>query len=120
MPRLSLITINLNDLQGLRKTLDSIFTQTFTDYEYIIIDGGSTDGSLEEIKKSQDKLVYWTSEKDEGIYNAMNKGIVKAKGEYTLFMNSGDYLYSEDTLNKVFENANNEDLIYGDAMVDKG
>lgn len=120
MPKLSIITINLNNLEGLQKTMQSVFNQTFTDFEYIIIDGGSTDGSKELIEKQGNKLVYWISEKDKGIYNAMNKGIVKANGEYILFMNSGDYLYSDNTLKGVFERSNNEDIIYGDAMVDEG
>jgi glycosyltransferase involved in cell wall biosynthesis len=116
MPKLSIITINLNNAEGLQKTMESIFDQTFTDYEYIIIDGGSADGSVDEIKKHESKLSYWISEKDNGIYNAMNKGIAKAKGEYIMFMNSGDYLYSDKTLNEIFKNSNNEDIIYGDAM----
>lgn len=120
MAKLSIITINLNNVEGLQKTMESVFAQTFTDYEYIIIDGGSTDGSVDEIKKHQNKLVDWISEKDTGIYNAMNKGIVKANGEYILFMNSGDYLYTDNTIKEVFQKSNNEDIIYGDAMVDKG
>src|SRR5690348_17657794 len=109
MPKLSIITINLNNVKGLQKTMESVFAQTFTDYEYIIIDGGSTDGSVSEIKKHQNKLVYWISENDKGIYNAMNKGIVKANGEYILFMNSGDYLYTDNTIKEVFQKSNNED-----------
>ncbi|MGN6267194.1 MAG: glycosyltransferase family 2 protein [Ginsengibacter sp.] len=116
MPKLSIITINLNNIEGLQKTIESVFAQTFTDYEYIIIDGGSTDGSVDEIKKHQNKLVYWISENDKGIYNAMNKGIVKANGEYILFMNSGDYFYADNTTKEVFQKSNNEDIIYGDAV----
>ena len=68
--------------------------QTFKDFEYIIIDGGSTDGSKELIKQYGDKFSYWVSEKDNGIYHAMNKGIGIAKGEYLLFLNSGDWLFN--------------------------
>ncbi len=118
--RLSIITINLNNAEGLQKTMESVFAQTFTDYDYIIIDGGSTDGSVDTIKNHENKLSYWVSEKDDGIYNAMNKGIVKAKGEYLLFMNSGDYLFNNETIKEIFENNPNEDIIYGDAMVDRG
>lgn len=75
--------------------MQSVFEQTFTDYEYIIIDGGSTDGSRELIEKNATKLGYWISEKDDGIYNAMNKGIQQAKGELVVFLNSGDYYISE-------------------------
>ena len=88
--KLSIITVNLNNLEGLKKTYESVVCQTFTDYEWLVIDGGSTDGSREFIEQHQDKFAYWCSEPDKGIYNAMNKGIVKAKGEYLNFMNSGD------------------------------
>ena len=89
--KLSIITVNLNNLEGLKKTYESVVSQTFTDYEWLVIDGGSTDGSREFIEQHQDKFAYWCSEPDKGIYNAMNKGIVRAKGEYLNFMNSGDY-----------------------------
>lgn len=98
MPKLTIITINLNNKAGLQKTMESVFAQNFTDYEYIIIDAGSTDGSKELIEKNQNKLVYWVSEKDEGIYNAMNKGIAKAQGDLVVFLNSGDYYVSDNLL----------------------
>lgn len=113
MPRLSLITINLNDAKGLEKTLKSVWEeQTFTDFEHIVIDGGSTDGSVEVIKRYSDRLAYWVSEPDKGIYNAMNKGIVRAKGEYLLFINGGDWLAS-DILAEVFSESYSEDIVYG-------
>lgn len=118
MPKLSIITINLNNKDGLKKTIESVFSQTFQEFEYLIIDGGSTDGSKELIENNLDKINYWVSEKDNGIYNAMNKGILKAKGEYILFMNSGDFLYNDNTVKEAFEKGNNEDIIYGDAKVD--
>ena len=120
MNKLSIITINLNNFLGLQKTVESVFAQTFTDFEYIIIDGGSTDGSKELIEKHENKLVCWMSEKDKGIYNAMNKGIARAKGEYLLFLNSGDYFYNSDSLNLISSDANNEDLIYGNMMLNHG
>lgn len=86
----SIITINFNHKEGLRKTIESVISQTFNDFEYIIIDGGSTDGSVDVIREYSDKIDYWVSESDKGIYNAMNKGILKAHGEYINFMNSGD------------------------------
>ena len=110
---LSIITVNLNNLEGLKKTYESVVCQTFTDYEWLIIDGGSTDGSREFIEQHQDKFAYWCSEPDKGIYNAMNKGIVRAKGKYLNFMNSGDYFAGKDTLAKVFAIDRNEDIIYG-------
>jgi len=88
--KLSIITVNLNNRDGLQKTIDSVVGQTFRDFEWIIIDGGSTDGSKELIEKYSDHFAYWVSEPDKGIYNAMNKGIVKSSGEYIIFMNSGD------------------------------
>jgi glycosyltransferase involved in cell wall biosynthesis len=96
--KISIITINFNNKDGLEKTIKSIVDQNFTDYEYIIIDGGSTDGSVDVIKQYADKINYWISEPDKGIYNAMNKGILQAKGEYCLFLNSGDWLAEKNVL----------------------
>ncbi|MDR3260119.1 MAG: glycosyltransferase [Fusobacteriaceae bacterium] len=114
--KLSIITVNLNNREGLQKTIDSVVSQTFTDYEYIIIDGGSTDGSVDIIKQYEDKITYWVSEQDKGIYNAMNKGIMQAKGEYCLFLNSGDWLYNDNILNDLFSLDFNEDIIYGNEI----
>lgn len=114
MPKLSIITVNLNNSVGLRKTFDSIFEQTFKDFEQIVIDGGSTDGSSELIKANVDKISYWVSEKDSGIYNAMNKGIVKSTGDYLLFLNSGDHLLHKNILQEVSYNMDGTDIIYGD------
>jgi len=116
MPQLSIITVNLNNLAGLQKTMQSVFEQTFSDYEYIIIDGGSTDGSREYIEHHKEKLAYWVSEKDGGIFNAMNKGIEKASGKYLIFMNSGDYFYSADILTKVFDKPPQSDIVYGNVI----
>ena len=86
--KFSIITINYNNVEGLRNTIKSVVNQTYTDYEFIIIDGGSTDGSVEVIKEYANIITYWVSEPDKGIYNAMNKGIEVANGEYLNFMNS--------------------------------
>jgi len=118
--KLSIITINLNNAKGLQKTIESVVNQTFKDLEYIVIDGGSTDGSVEIIKKYADKINYWISEPDTGIYNAMNKGIAVAKGEYLQFLNSGDWLYSSSILENVFSLNRNEDLLYGNIVTYKG
>jgi len=120
MPKLSVITINFNDAAGLEKTIKSVVSQSFTDLEYIVIDGGSTDGSVDVIKKYADKINYWVSEKDKGIYNAQNKGIEKASGEYCLFLNSGDYLVDKEVLAGVFKYDYSEDIIYGNMMIDWG
>ncbi len=117
MTKLSIITINYNNVEGLRKTIESVVNQTYSDFEYIIIDGASTDGSVDIIKQFADKISYWVSEPDKGIYNAMNKGILKANGEYLLFLNSGDWLYGDNVLKVVFKEYRDEDLIYGDAIL---
>jgi glycosyltransferase involved in cell wall biosynthesis len=111
------MTINFNNAFGLRKTIESVVTQTFSNYEYIIIDGGSNDGSADVIKKNSDIISYWVSESDKGIYNAMNKGIKAARGEYLLFLNSGDSLIDENILSIVFSRNHTEDFLYGDCMV---
>ena len=111
---LSIITVNYNDAEGLAKTIKSVQSQTYRDFEHIIIDGNSTDGSKAVIKKHKDSFSYWLSEPDTGIYNAMNKGIKVAKGEYLLFLNSGDWLYNDEVLERVSENIrDNFDIYYG-------
>jgi glycosyltransferase involved in cell wall biosynthesis len=117
MPKFSIITVNLNNKVGLQKTLESVFAQTFTDYEYIIIDGGSTDGSKELIEKHQNKFVYAVSIKDSGIFNAQNKGILKSKGEYLLFLNSGDKLSEPGVINYVNSFLGDTDIVYGDILI---
>ncbi len=118
MPKLSIITINLNNREGLEKTIKSVVNQTFKDYEYIVVDGNSTDGSVEIIGKYEDKIYFSISERDTGVYNAMNKGIHHARGEYCLFLNSGDYLYSENTLAEVFSKERKEDIVYGNMIIE--
>ncbi len=112
--KLSIITVNYNNKAGLQKTIDSVVAQTWRDFEWIIIDGGSTDGSKELIEQYQQHFAYWCSEPDKGIYNAMNKGIAIARGEYLNFMNSGDCYFEKDTLQKVFEKTLYADVFYGD------
>lgn len=160
-PKLSIITINFNNLEGLKKTAESVLHQTWTDYEWIIVDGGSTDGSKEYIEDLAAKLssgynptgiawdverfsmpgftakemkdfpnsslqednekrrLFWCSEPDNGIYNAMNKGIAKASGEYLNFMNSGDCYFDSDTLEEVsaYMEGNDADVYYGDITI---
>ena len=122
--KLSIITINYNKVNGLNKTIKSVISQTYCDFEWIIIDGGSTDGSkevIEELAKNPDaNISYWCSEPDSGVYNAMNKGIAKARGDYLLFLNSGDSLTDKDVINDFFlwSKYHNEDIITGDLMID--
>lgn len=111
---ISIITINYNHTEGLRRTIRSVIGQTSHDYEFIVIDGGSTDGSVDVIKQYESQIDYWVSEPDRGIYHAMNKGIAVAQGEYCIFMNSGDEFYSEDVIEKVLEYKMQEDIVCGD------
>ena len=121
MKKISIITINYNNCEGLRRTIESVVNQTCRDFEYIIIDGGSTDGSVDVIKRYADNIDYWVSEPDKGIYNAMNKGVAVAKGEYCLFMNSGDTFYSNDVIKLVYKKADfNSDIIAGDVARNGG
>lgn len=114
MKKLSIITVNYNNLEGLKHTYDSVVRQTYQDFEWIIIDGGSTDGSREFIEQHQDKFSYWCSEPDKGVYNAMNKGIAQAHGEFLNFMNSGDCFYNKDIVGRVFDENPSAEVIYGD------
>ncbi len=109
----SIITINYNNKEGLEKTILSVLGQTCQDYEYIIIDGGSTDGSVDVIKKYAARISYWVSEPDGGRYPAMNKGILQAKGDYLNFMNSGDTLHSPTVLEDLARMGFTEDIITG-------
>lgn len=99
--RFSVITINCNNMVGLERTLDSVLCQSCSDFEWIVIDGGSTDGSRQLIERYANRLAYWVSEPDDGVYHAMNKGIVKAKGDYVIFMNSGDCFVDAEVLKDV-------------------
>lgn len=101
MKQFTIITINKDNANGLENTIVSVINQSHCDYEYIIIDGKSTDGSVDVIKKYENSISYWISEKDTGIYNAMNKAIRISKGQYLLFLNSGDIFYSINVLKKV-------------------
>jgi len=114
--KVSIITINFNNLEGLKKTVKSVICQTYHDIEYIIIDGASTDGSADYVKENKEYFNYWVSEPDKGIYNAMNKGIDYATGDYLLFLNSGDYLVDENVIEKFVGFNPVEDIVYGDVV----
>lgn len=152
--KLSIITINYNNCQGLRKTIDSVINQTWQDFEWIIVDGGSSDGSRELIEETASQLeaqgwtteqfsgpenptsyfanhslnpnpssshrLLWCSEKDKGVYNAMNKGIVQASGEYCIFLNSGDWLVNENSLVDLSLDSAYQDIVYGIMKRDDG
>ena len=110
--KISIITINLNNKEGLRKTIESVVNQTYKDIEYVVIDGGSTDGSVNIINEYADKLAYWCSEKDGGIFNAFNKAIPHINGNYALFLNSGDKFHQNDVVEKAVPLLD-KDICYG-------
>lgn len=115
--KLSIITINYNNIVGLQKTADSVITQNCHEFEWIVIDGGSSDGSKELVEDYQEHITYWCSEPDNGIFNAMNKGVKQASGEYCLFLNSGDRLHSETVIQEVLPLLGDADFICGDESV---
>lgn len=115
--KLSIITINYNNEVGLKRTIESVVQQSYKDFEFIVIDGGSNDSSVSLIKQHETSITIWVSEKDQGIYNALNKGIQKATGDYLLFLNSGDHLYSHDVLEKNQFELDGTDLVCFDIHV---
>lgn len=112
--RYSIITINYNNKDGLIRTIKSVVNQIYEDYEYIIIDGGSNDGSVNIIKQYAKDITYWISEKDNGVYHAMNKGVAQAHGDYLIFMNSGDSFHAPNILNSVSDFQ--DDIICGKVL----
>ena len=114
--QLSIITINYNNAAGLRKTIESIANQTTLDFEYIVIDGGSDDGSVEIMREYSDFITHWVSEPDNGIYHAMNKGIRLAKSEYCQFINSGDYLAADDVIETMMRELPDCSIFYGNMI----
>lgn len=115
MMKFSIVTVSYNAEELIENTIKSVLDQQFEDFEYIIIDGASTDKTASIIKKYDTELSYWVSEKDTGIYNAMNKAVSKSKGEWILFLNAGDTFSNDDVLNRVAATCQSEnDFIYGD------
>ena len=118
--KLSIITINRNNAQGLQKTMQSVVEQTSNNIEYIVVDGASTDESVDIIKRFADqRLIRWVSERDNGIYNAMNKGIGMAQGEYVMMLNSGDYLATPQVVEQMNEKLiakGQPDILYGNMI----
>lgn len=121
MPRLTIVTIVKNHQSGLQKTIESVRMQLFRDFEYIAVDGASTDGTPGVIKENSDIFSKVISEPDKGIYDAMNKGLAEASGDYIIFMNAGDVFACEKSLSYVFSAVKDSpDVIYGDYAVDYG
>lgn len=110
---LSIVTICYNEVTRIEATILSVLNQTFKEYQFVVIDGASTDGTVNVIKKYKDKIDIFISEPDKGIYNAMNKSINYCKGDYIYFLNSGDVFYSKTTLEKIISHQLEGDFIYG-------
>jgi len=102
LPLISVITVVFNSENFIERTIRSVLEQNYPNTEYIVIDGGSSDRTLEIVNRFKSKIKYFISEPDAGIYDAMNKGLAAAKGDWVNFMNAGDIFYSENTLSKVF------------------
>ncbi len=116
-PSISIITVVFNGSSLIERTIKSVLVQTYPHIEYIIIDGASKDGTLDIIDKYRSRIQTVISEKDKGIYDAMNKGLSSATGDYVLFLNAGDELYSESTIKEVFASSEDADVYYGNTAV---
>lgn len=123
MPTISIITITYNAERFLERTINSIVSQQATDYEYIVIDGGSNDGTLGIVRQYENSITQWISEPDKGLYDAMNKGLHRATGEYVWFMNAGDELHDDQTLSNLLgvitwqrQERGSADIYYSDAL----
>ncbi|KAA6350181.1 PGL/p-HBAD biosynthesis glycosyltransferase [termite gut metagenome] len=118
-PLISIVTVSYNAVTTIEETILSVINQTYPNIEYIIIDGGSTDGTVDIIKKYQDKIAYWVSEPDKGIYDAMNKGIDRATGEWVNFMNAGDYFYDNNIIASIYFSSvlDNISVLYGNTLL---
>ncbi|MGN5954533.1 glycosyltransferase family 2 protein [Sphingobacterium lactis] len=117
LPKISIITIVYNNVRDIRYTLESVAGQTYKDIEYIVIDGASTDGTLNVLQEYQSSIDKLVSEPDKGIYDAMNKGLKQATGDYVLFLNSGDELYDCTTLEQIFQYGADADIYYGETKL---
>lgn len=119
MSKVTIVTVTYNCVDLLEDTIKSVLSQTYKNFEYIIIDGNSTDGTLNLINKYKNKLSFWCSEKDNGIFDAMNKGIIHANSEWINFMNAGDFFYDENVLDFVFSKhvTHAYDFIFGDNII---
>ncbi|MCY4780915.1 glycosyltransferase family 2 protein [Sphingobacterium sp. UT-1RO-CII-1] len=115
--KVSIITIVYNNVKDIEYTIQSVIKQSFHDIEYIIIDGASNDGTLDVIERYREHIDILVSEKDDGIYDAMNKGLAHATGDYVLFLNSGDELFSTNTLKTIFEKNDDADIYYGETKL---
>lgn len=115
-PKISVVTVVRNAVDALRSTVESVVAQTYDNIEYVIIDGASTDGTVDYVKKLGTRVDKFVSEPDKGIYDAMNKGIDASTGDFLIFMNAGDVFYSTETVSKIFEGNEYSEfgVVYGD------
>lgn len=118
--KLSIVTINYNNKEGLENTINSVANQTCHDFEYVVIDGGSTDGSVDMIKENARHIHYWVSEKDTGIYHAMNKGVKASNGDYCLFLNSGDILIDSGIVGRILSYPFSSEIVSGQVKYTNG
>jgi len=117
-PVISIITVVYNCVDLLPGTIESVMGQTYSNIEYIVVDGSSTDGTVAVIEKYADQINQWISEPDQGLYDAMNKGLKMATGDYVWFMNAGDHLYAPNTIEKMIQKWQPEtDILYGEVML---
>jgi len=113
-PKLSVITIVYNNVRDIERTVLSVLNQSYANIEYLVIDGASNDGTMDILNKYEGQISRLVSERDHGIYDAMNKGLALATGDYVLFMNSGDEIYASDTVEKIFATEPEADIYYGE------
>lgn len=119
--KISIITVVYNSISTIENTILSVINQSYKNIEYIVIDGGSTDGTIDVINKYSDKISYWVSESDEGIYDAMNKGALKATGNYIQYLNSSDRLFNNSIIETIVKYIIDKtpDIVYGDIIMEK-
>lgn len=117
--KFTIITVNYNNANGLKRTLESVVGQTDKDFEWIVVDGGSSDASRNLLEKYDSEISFWCSEPDKGIYNAMNKGVAKANGDYCLFLNSGDILCDSHVIERLSNIPFTADIVSCDIYIDK-
>lgn len=118
--KISVVTVCYNAAGVLEETMLSVLNQTYKDIEYIIVDGGSTDGTVDIIKKYADRIAYWVSEPDKGIYDAMNKGTKLATGNFLIFLGAGDLFYTTNVIKNVVEQIKNPNVAYYGNVIFKG
>jgi glycosyltransferase involved in cell wall biosynthesis len=113
-PKLSVITIVYNNVRDIERTVLSVLNQSYSNIEYLIIDGASNDGTMDILRQYESRISKLVCEKDKGIYDAMNKGLALATGDYVLFMNSGDEIYASNTVERIFASGDDADIYYGE------